>query len=181
MEHWTSPVRFRETIEALHDDGARVFLEAGPRGNMTAFVEDILRGRGSAPSRPTTAAAPGVTQLNHLAGMLAVHDVALDVGYLFEHRGHRGGRLARPGAAVAGDRRADHPAVDTLADDLAVERRDGPARRGARRRRRRSPAPVRRGRRRSPAPVALSEPLSLTRRDRRRPPAGRPAPTRSTR
>ena len=29
VEHWTSPVRFRETIEALYDDGARVFVEAG--------------------------------------------------------------------------------------------------------------------------------------------------------
>ena len=45
VEHWTSPVRFRETIDALYEDGARVFVEVGPRGNMTAFIDDILRGR----------------------------------------------------------------------------------------------------------------------------------------
>src|ERR1700677_3313893 len=44
VEHWTAPVRFRETIEALHDDGARIFIEVGPRGNMTSFMQDILRG-----------------------------------------------------------------------------------------------------------------------------------------
>ena len=55
VEHWTSPVRFRETIEALYADGARVFVEAGPRGNMTAFVEDILRGR---PACAVAAAMP---------------------------------------------------------------------------------------------------------------------------
>jgi acyl transferase domain-containing protein len=45
VEHWTNPVRFRDTIDALYDDGARVFVEVGPRGNMTAFVEDILGAR----------------------------------------------------------------------------------------------------------------------------------------
>src|SRR5581483_5182982 len=45
VDHWTSPVEFRRTVERLYDDGARVFVEAGPRGNMTAFIDDILRGR----------------------------------------------------------------------------------------------------------------------------------------
>jgi acyl transferase domain-containing protein/phosphopantetheinyl transferase (holo-ACP synthase) len=86
VEHWTSPVLFRETIEALHDDGARVFLESGPRGNMTTFVQDILRGRDFCAVAADNRRRSGVTQLNHVAGMLAAHDVELDVGYLFEHR-----------------------------------------------------------------------------------------------
>ena len=29
----------------LYADGVRLFVEAGPRGNLSAFVEDTLRGR----------------------------------------------------------------------------------------------------------------------------------------
>ena len=86
VEHWTSPVRFRETIEALHADGARVFIEVGPKGNMTSFVEDILRGRPFCAAAANIKRRSGVTQLNHLAAMLAAHDVELDLDYLFAGR-----------------------------------------------------------------------------------------------
>jgi acyl transferase domain-containing protein/phosphopantetheinyl transferase len=42
---WSTPVRFRETVERMHDDGVRTFVEVGPSGNLTAFVNDILAGR----------------------------------------------------------------------------------------------------------------------------------------
>jgi acyl transferase domain-containing protein/phosphopantetheinyl transferase (holo-ACP synthase) len=86
VEHWTSPVRFCETIEALYAHGARVFVEVGPRGNMTSFIEDILRGRPSCAVAADVRRRSGVTQLNHLVGLLAVHEVDIDVGYLFGHR-----------------------------------------------------------------------------------------------
>ena len=86
VEHWTSPVRFRETIEALYADGARVFLESGPRGNMTSFIEDILRGQPVCAVAADVRRRSGVSQLNHLAAMLAAQHVAIDAGYLFESR-----------------------------------------------------------------------------------------------
>jgi acyl transferase domain-containing protein/phosphopantetheinyl transferase (holo-ACP synthase) len=86
VEHWTNPVRFRETIEALYEQGARVFLEVGPRGNMTSFVEDILRGRPHCAVASDQRKRSGVTQLNHLVGLLAVHHVDVDVGHLFAQR-----------------------------------------------------------------------------------------------
>ena len=86
VEHWTRPVRFRETIEALHDDGARVFVEVGPRGNMTSFMQDILRGRPACAVAADVPRRSGTTQLNHLAASLAVHGVELDLGYLFARR-----------------------------------------------------------------------------------------------
>jgi acyl transferase domain-containing protein/phosphopantetheinyl transferase (holo-ACP synthase) len=86
VEHWTSPVRFRETIEELHEQGARVFVEVGPRGNMTAFIEDILRGRPCCAVASDVRRRSGVTQLNHLVGLLAVHDVDVDLGHLFAER-----------------------------------------------------------------------------------------------
>ncbi len=86
VEHWTRPVRFRETIEALHEDGARVFVEVGPRGNMTSFMEDILRGRPACAVAADLPRRSGTAQLNHLVGRLAVHAVELDLGYLFARR-----------------------------------------------------------------------------------------------
>jgi len=86
VEHWTRPVRFRETIEALYEDGARMFVEVGPRGNMTSFMEDILRGRPACAVAADLPRRSGTTQLNHLAGRLAVHAVELDFDYLFARR-----------------------------------------------------------------------------------------------
>ncbi|MGZ4195320.1 MAG: beta-ketoacyl synthase N-terminal-like domain-containing protein [Solirubrobacteraceae bacterium] len=86
VEHWTSPVRFRETIELLHADGARFFIEAGPRGNLTAFVEDILRGRPVCAVAADVRRRRGETQLNHLAGMLSAHLLNVDTDYLFAGR-----------------------------------------------------------------------------------------------
>ena len=45
VDHWLMPVEFRKTIETLYEDGVRIFVEVGPRGNLSAFVEDILRGK----------------------------------------------------------------------------------------------------------------------------------------
>ena len=45
VNHWVSPVEFARMIETMYADGVRLFVESGPRGNLSAFVEDILRGK----------------------------------------------------------------------------------------------------------------------------------------
>jgi acyl transferase domain-containing protein/phosphopantetheinyl transferase len=105
VEHWTNPVRFGATIEALYADGARVFVEVGPRGNMTAFIEDILRGRPFCAVASDVRRRSGVTQLNHLVGLLAVHGVEVEVGYLFAQREAREVDWQAP----AGDAAEDGP------------------------------------------------------------------------
>jgi acyl transferase domain-containing protein/phosphopantetheinyl transferase (holo-ACP synthase) len=102
VEHWTQPVRFRETIEALHDDGARVFIEVGPRGNMTSFMQDILRGRPACTVAPDVMRRSGTAQLSHLVGMLAAHDVTLDLGYLYAQRDVHAIDWRQPKAASEG-------------------------------------------------------------------------------
>ena len=47
VAQWTQTVAFRETIEAMHADGLRLFIDVGARGNLAGFVEDILRGKAS--------------------------------------------------------------------------------------------------------------------------------------
>jgi malonyl CoA-acyl carrier protein transacylase/phosphopantetheinyl transferase len=42
---WSTKVRFRETIAKMHRDGVRYFVEVGPSGNLSAFVNDILSGK----------------------------------------------------------------------------------------------------------------------------------------
>ena len=45
VNHWVAPVEFTRMIESMYRDGVRLFVECGPRGNLSAFVEDILRGK----------------------------------------------------------------------------------------------------------------------------------------
>jgi malonyl CoA-acyl carrier protein transacylase len=86
IAHWAAPVVFSQMIENMYADGIRLFVEAGPRGNLSAFVEDILRGRSFAALPADVPRRSGLTQLNHLAGQLAAHHVPLHLGFLYSRR-----------------------------------------------------------------------------------------------
>jgi malonyl CoA-acyl carrier protein transacylase len=77
VDHWASPVEFTAMIEAMYADGVRLFVEAGPRGNLSAFVEDILRGRPFAALPANVQRRSGLTQLQHMAAQLSAHHVPL--------------------------------------------------------------------------------------------------------
>ncbi|MGE0040891.1 MAG: acyltransferase domain-containing protein [Vicinamibacterales bacterium] len=74
---WTALVRFRATIARLHADGARTFVEVGPGGTLTAFVEDTLRGRPHTAVATNSPARDDVEQVLHALGQLFV--AGLDV------------------------------------------------------------------------------------------------------
>jgi acyl transferase domain-containing protein/phosphopantetheinyl transferase len=88
-EQWAAPVEFRTMVERMWEAGTRVFLEVGPRGNLSAFAEDILRGKDFCAIPLDTQRRSGTRQLNLAVGMLAVHDVAVDVAALYARRAHR--------------------------------------------------------------------------------------------
>jgi len=92
LKHWMSPVEFRKTIEKMHDEGVRIFVEVGPRGNLSAFVSDTLRGRPHLAVPVDSFSRPGITQLNHFVGLLAVHGVPMKLDALY--RGRRVRRMA---------------------------------------------------------------------------------------
>ncbi|MBA4062289.1 MAG: beta-ketoacyl synthase [Isosphaera sp.] len=94
VNHWVSPVEFARMIETMYADGVRLFVEAGPRGNLSAFVEDVLRGRPFAALPANVARKSGPTQINHLVAQLAAHHVPLNLGHLYA------GRVASWTAAV---------------------------------------------------------------------------------
>jgi acyl transferase domain-containing protein len=89
LEQWASPVRFRETIEAMYAAGTRIYVEVGPRGNLTAFVEDTLRGRPHLAVAANLQRRSGMAQLHHLLALLSAHGVPLTLEALYEDRGAR--------------------------------------------------------------------------------------------
>ena len=86
IEQWALPVAFRSTIEAMHADGIRVFVEVGARGNLTGFVEDILRGRPHFAVAANLPRRSGLTQLNHLVASLYAQGVVIRPDHLYARR-----------------------------------------------------------------------------------------------
>jgi acyl transferase domain-containing protein/phosphopantetheinyl transferase/acyl carrier protein len=83
---WSRPVRFRETITAMHEAGVRLFVEVGPRSNLTGFVDDILRGKPYAAIASNVTRHSGITQLHHLLAVLAAHGVSMRLDALYARR-----------------------------------------------------------------------------------------------
>ncbi len=86
VDHWLRPVAFSQTIEAMYADGVRIFIEVGSKGNLSAFVDDILRGRPHVAVPADVIHRSGITQLNHLVALLAIHAVPMQLDYLYRHR-----------------------------------------------------------------------------------------------
>jgi phosphopantetheinyl transferase (holo-ACP synthase) len=85
----------------MHDDGVRLFVEVGPRNNLTAFVDDTLRGQPHLAIASNLPRGSALTQLNHLLGLLAAHGVTMRLECLYERRAPRRLPLAAGAAAPA--------------------------------------------------------------------------------
>ena len=83
---WARCVRFEETIRQMHEDGYRVFLEVGPRGLMTAAIEDTLRGVEHAAIAMDSIHRRGVLQLHHAIGQLVALGAKMDISASFVRR-----------------------------------------------------------------------------------------------
>lgn len=102
VNHWVSPVEFARMIETMHADGVRVFVECGPRGNLSAFVEDILRGKPFAAIPANVPRKSGPAQINHMVAQLAAHHVPLNLGHLYAGRLPPGSAAVPAATAAAG-------------------------------------------------------------------------------
>ncbi|MCU1262148.1 MAG: beta-ketoacyl synthase, partial [Bryobacterales bacterium] len=85
-ETFARPLYFRQTIDAMYEAGARVFVEVGPRGGLTAFVDDILRGREHMSVAMDQQRRPGILALNHALAMLEAQHVPLNLDTLYVRR-----------------------------------------------------------------------------------------------
>ncbi len=78
-EHVTSPVRFADMIAAMHDQGARVFVEVGPGGVLTSLVDSILGSRPHLAVACDTAGRPGLFGLLSTLAQLLVAGLPLQL------------------------------------------------------------------------------------------------------
>lgn len=86
VDQWSRPVRFREAIGRMHDDGYRVFVDVGPRGHLAGFVDDILRGRDASSLAMGVPRRAGTTQVNHVVAHLFSLGYSLKTDELYARR-----------------------------------------------------------------------------------------------
>ncbi|MDY6862244.1 MAG: beta-ketoacyl synthase N-terminal-like domain-containing protein [Thermodesulfobacteriota bacterium] len=86
VEYWLKPLEFQKTIKTMYNDGARIFIEVGPGANLTAFVDDTLRGKSYLAVPSNNRRRSGIAQLCHLIGILAAQHVPLSLSYLYKYR-----------------------------------------------------------------------------------------------
>jgi acyl transferase domain-containing protein len=83
---WARTVRFKDTIEKMHDDGVRIFLEIGPRSNLTGFTGDILKERDALVVACNSQRKTGLSQLLHTLSQLFAHGVDMGLDPLYKSR-----------------------------------------------------------------------------------------------
>ena len=83
---WSRKVRFRETVLKMHDDGVRMFVEVGPSGNLTAFVNDILSGRDFVALSSNVRRKNGVEQVLTVLAHIYAAGRGVNLDKLFEPR-----------------------------------------------------------------------------------------------
>jgi len=96
-DHLASPVRFAEMVEAMHGDGARVFVEVGPGAVLTPLVASILV------DRPHLALACDPPARKGLAGLLGTLGRLFAAGVAFDPRPLTASRSTRT-VVLRGDR-----------------------------------------------------------------------------
>ncbi|WP_240519557.1 beta-ketoacyl synthase N-terminal-like domain-containing protein [Amycolatopsis antarctica] len=78
VRHLLEPVRFRPTIEAMHDAGFRAFVQLGA-GQLGSLVSDTLHGREHLVVSAHSANRSGLAQLHRLATGLWAHGAEPDL------------------------------------------------------------------------------------------------------
>jgi acyl transferase domain-containing protein/NAD(P)H-dependent flavin oxidoreductase YrpB (nitropropane dioxygenase family)/NAD(P)-dependent dehydrogenase (short-subunit alcohol dehydrogenase family) len=86
VEHLVSPVQFVQEIEAMYEEGARIFVEVGPGQVLTGLVKRILGDRPHLAVATNRKGRSGLESLLHAAGQLLVHGVPVRMEKIFQGR-----------------------------------------------------------------------------------------------
>jgi len=86
VQHLISRVEFVREIEAMYDDGARIFVEVGPGRVLSGLVDQILADRPHLAVTSNQAGRSGLAQLHHLLGQLIVHGVPIKMEGIYKGR-----------------------------------------------------------------------------------------------
>jgi acyl transferase domain-containing protein/NAD(P)H-dependent flavin oxidoreductase YrpB (nitropropane dioxygenase family)/NAD(P)-dependent dehydrogenase (short-subunit alcohol dehydrogenase family) len=90
-DHVIRPVRFIDQVRAMFDQGARIFLEVGPKGVLTNLTRQILDGTDALAVQIDASGRHGVASLLQALAQLVVRGVPVDTAELF--RGRSAGSL----------------------------------------------------------------------------------------
>jgi acyl transferase domain-containing protein/NAD(P)H-dependent flavin oxidoreductase YrpB (nitropropane dioxygenase family) len=85
-EHLAGPVRFADMVDAMHQAGARVFVEVGPGSILTPLVEAILKGRSHLAVACDPAGSSGLTGWLRTVARLVAGGVPLALESLTQGR-----------------------------------------------------------------------------------------------
>ena len=105
VRHLVSRVEFIREIEAMYEDGARIFVEVGPGRVLSGLIDRILSDRPHLTVISNQSGRSGLVQLHHCLGQLAAHCVPMKMDRLYE------GRSSRQIDLKALDRGACEPAL----------------------------------------------------------------------
>lgn len=86
LEGWRTTVEFTRLVRNLYRDGVRIFVEVGPRNNLTSFVSDILRGESFLAVPSNVPHKSALAQMHHLAAELIAHHVPVNLDCLYRRR-----------------------------------------------------------------------------------------------
>ncbi|WP_432817446.1 SDR family NAD(P)-dependent oxidoreductase [Sulfitobacter sp. JB4-11] len=84
--HLTQPVNFMGSIEAMHDSGARLFIEVGPNAVLTRLTDRILADKPHLAVATDAPGRPGVQQLLVALAAASVAGQSLDLACLWAGR-----------------------------------------------------------------------------------------------
>ena len=99
LQQWSLPVRFRETIEKLYNRGVRTFIEVGAGSNLTAFVDDILKGRDYLTIASNNQRQTGLKSIQQLLAKLFINGREFNLAPLYKQREVRELNLDAPVAS----------------------------------------------------------------------------------
>jgi len=85
VQHLIKRVEFVREIEAMYEDGARIFVEVGPGRVLSGLVDQTIGDRTHLTTISNQAGRSDLTQLQHLLGQLIVHGVPVKMDRI--HRG----------------------------------------------------------------------------------------------
>ncbi len=90
-EHLIRPVEFVTELEEMYRDGARLFVEVGPRSVLTGLVPQTLGDREHLAVSVDRSGRSGVASLLHALAALASEGVPVNTDRLFSGRAHTSG------------------------------------------------------------------------------------------
>ncbi len=93
---WARPVLFKDTVEKMYEDGVRIFLEVGPRSNLTGFAGDILKDKDALVLSTNSHRKSGLLHLLQTLCQLFAHAVDMQLDPLFDSRQPRLLNFAAP-------------------------------------------------------------------------------------